>query len=68
MIPRLENLSLKNGTHIPKKMPRKNALTYEECEKIEKEIGDLSDNNINNNQLMITSFSQLNLNDKIVKK
>ena len=45
---------------------RKNAMSYEECLEIEQKIKKNNQGNVNN-QLMITGFSQLNLNDKIVK-
>jgi hypothetical protein len=46
---------------------RKNALSYEECLKIEKETEKANQNNVGN-KLKVNSLSQLNLNDKIVKK
>ena len=46
---------------------RKNALTCEESSKMEREIKKNDQGNVNN-QLIITGFSQLNLNDKNVKK
>ena len=64
----MNNLKNQSQIDINQQIPRrKNALTCEESSKMEREIKKNDQGNVNN-QLMITGFSQLNLNDKIVKK
>ena len=64
----MDNSKNQSQSNVNQQMPRrKDALSYEESLKMEGEIKIANKNNVNN-QLMITGFSQLNLNDKIVKK
>ena len=64
----MNNLENQSQIDVNQQIPRrKNALTCEESSKMEQEIKKNDQGNVNN-QLMITGFSQLNLNDKIVKK
>ena len=64
----MDNSKNQSQSNVNQQMPRrKNALGYEESLKMEREIKIANKNNVNN-QLIITGFSQLNLNDKIVKK
>ncbi len=46
---------------------RKNAMSYEECLEVEQKIKINSQDNVANKS-MITGFSQLNINNKVVKK
>jgi hypothetical protein len=68
----MDNSKNQSQSYVNQQMPRrKNALGYEESLAMEREKDqeiEIANKNNVNNQLMITSFSQLNLNDKIVKK
>lgn len=64
----MNNLENQSQIDVNQQIPRrKNALTCEESSKMEREIKKNDQGNVNN-QPIITGFSQLNLNDKIVKK
>ena len=64
----MDNSENQSQSDINQQGPRrKNALNYKECLEIGQEIKKNNQSNVNN-QLMITGFSQLNLNDKNVKK
>lgn len=64
----MNNLENQSQIDFNQQRPRrKNALNYKESLEMEREIKENDQSNVNN-QLVITSFSQLNLNDKIVKK
>ena len=64
----MDNSKNQSQSNVNQQMPpRKNALGYEEILKMEREIKKNDQGNVNN-QLMVTAFSQLNLNYKIVKK
>ena len=68
----MDNLENQSQSDVNQQRPRrKNALSYKECLEIEQEIErEIKKNYQDNvkNKLKVSSFSQLNLNDKIVKK
>lgn len=64
----MNNLKNQLQSDVNQKMPRrKNALSYKECSIMEQEAKKNNQDNVEN-KLKVSSFSQLNLNNKIVKK
>jgi len=67
----MDNLENQSQSDVNQQKPRrKNALSYKECSKMEREAKKNYQDNQDNveNKLKVSSFSQLNLSDKIVKK